>query len=232
MAGHGPTTLRGLLAVGVLGAVMALVGSGLVWAQDEGGVPSDTAGTFALVVPGENPRVSITVSLDGEDGKRTPLGTLVVELYPADAPLHVENFLKLVEKGYYDGTTFYRIVPSFIVQGGDPISKSDWKSPRLGSGGPGYIIAPEIVRKHVRGAVAAGRLSDAVNPNRESNGSQFYICLADLPALDRGGYTVFGQVVEGMDVVDKISRVKSAGPDTWRALQRVEMTSVKAQGRP
>lgn len=218
--------------VGVLGGVLALAGPGTARAQDEGGTPSDSAGTRRLVGAGGNPRVSIAVSLDGEDGKRTPLGTFVVELYPGDAPLHVENFLKLVEKGYYDGTTFHRIVPSFIVQGGDPISKSDWKSPRLGSGGPGYSIAPEIVRKHVRGAVAAGRHSDAVNPDRESNGSQFYICLADLPALDRGGYTVFGQVVEGMDVVDKISRVKSAGPDTWRALQRVEMTSVKAQGQP
>mgnify|MGYP001132341833 FL=1 len=216
----------------VAACLLIAAAPGAARAQEEDEAPTDSAAAQAEAVQGGNPRVAVTVTLEAEDGRRSDLGTFVVELYPADAPKHVENFLMHVEKGYYEGTTFHRIVPSFIVQGGDPISKSDWKSPRLGSGGPGYSIAPEIGRKHLRGAVAAGRHSDAVNPDRESNGSQFYLCLADLPALDRGGYTVFGQVVEGMDVVDKISRVRNAGPDTWRALQRIEMTSVKLEGQP
>jgi cyclophilin family peptidyl-prolyl cis-trans isomerase len=139
----------------------------------------------------------------------------------------VENFLKLAREGYYEQTTFHRIVPAFIVQGGDPISRTNWKSPRLGTGGPGYTLSAEIGRKHVRGAVAAARKSDEVNPAKESSGSQFFICLADLPSLDRNGYTVFGQVVEGMEVVEKISRVKNSGEDKNQALSRVVMTEVK-----
>ena len=114
-------------------------------------------------------------------------------------------------------------MPAFIVQGGDPISRSNWKSPRLGTGGVGYTIPAEISRKHVRGAVAAARKGDSVNPTRESSGSQFFICLADLPSLDRNGYSVFGQVVEGMDVVEKISRVKNSGEPKNQALSRIMM---------
>ncbi len=194
--------------------------------EDEGAAEDTTAAAPEDVETG--PRVAITVSVESEDGKMTGLGTFVIELYPEDAPKHVENFLKLVHEGYYEGTTFHRIVPGFIIQGGDPISRSDWRSPKVGTGGPTYTVPAEIGRKHMRGAVAAARKPDAVNPNRESSGSQFYIALADLPALDRGGYTVFGQVVEGMDVVDKIARVKNAGSANHnRALQRVEMTEVK-----
>jgi peptidyl-prolyl cis-trans isomerase B (cyclophilin B) len=176
------------------------------------------------------PRVAIAVSVEGEDGRKIGLGNIIVELHPEDAPQHVANFLKLVEEGFYSGSTFHRIVPAFVVQGGDQISKRNWKSSLLGTGrdGPFYTIPEEIGRKHLRGAVAAARKQDAVNPGRESSPTQFYICLADLPALDKDGYTVFGEVVEGMDVVDKISRVKNAGPGNRnQALQKVEMTSVR-----
>ncbi len=175
-----------------------------------------------------NPRVQISVSVEGEDGRITALGSFVIELYEEDAPRHVANFLELTGKRFFDDTTFHRIVPGFIVQGGDPISKSDWLSNVLGTGGPGYTLPAEVGRSHLRGAVAAARKPDSVNPSRESNGSQFFICLADLPALDRGAYTVFGQVVTGMDVVDKVARIKNAGPSNYnRALQRVFMTDVK-----
>jgi peptidyl-prolyl cis-trans isomerase B (cyclophilin B) len=211
-------------------AVLALVVAlpTLTAAQEE----TEGAAEDSLAVGGPaaegGTRVAISVSVEGEDGKMTGLGTFVIELYPEDAPQHVENFLKLVREKYFEGTTFHRLVPGFIIQGGDPISRSDWRSPKVGTGGPTYTVPAEIGRKHVRGAVAAARKPDAVNPNRESSGSQFYISLADLPALDRGGYTVFGMVVEGMDVVDKIARVRNAGSASHnRALQRVEMTEVK-----
>ena len=127
----------------------------------------------------------------------TDRGVIVIEFYPAVAPKTVANFETLAKKGFYNGLTFHRVVPGFVVQGGDP--KGD------GSGGPGYDIPAEIspAEKHLRGSVATARLGDAVNPDRKSSGSQFYICLEPQPGLD-GQYTVFGGVIEGMDVVDKI----------------------------
>lgn len=127
----------------------------------------------------------------------TDRGVIVIEFYPAVAPKTVANFETLAKKGFYNGLTFHRVVPGFVVQGGDP--KGD------GSGGPGYDVPAEIspAEKHLRGSVATARLGDAVNPDRKSSGSQFYICLEPQPGLD-GQYTVFGGVIEGMDVVDKI----------------------------
>ncbi len=127
----------------------------------------------------------------------TDRGVIVIEFYPAVAPKTVENFETLTKKGFYNGLTFHRVVPGFVVQGGDP--KGD------GSGGPGYDLPAEIspAEKHLRGSVATARLGDSVNPDRKSSGSQFYICLEPQPGLD-GQYTVFGGVIEGMAVVDKI----------------------------
>jgi peptidyl-prolyl cis-trans isomerase B (cyclophilin B) len=127
----------------------------------------------------------------------TDRGNIVIELYPNVAPKTVANFEALSKKGFYNGLTFHRVVPGFVVQGGDP--KGD------GSGGPGYDLPAEIspAEKHLRGTVATARLGDEVNPDRKSSGSQFYICLEPQPSLD-GQYTIFGGVVEGMNVVDKI----------------------------
>ncbi len=127
----------------------------------------------------------------------TDRGTVVIELYPKSAPKTVDNFETLVKKGFYNGLTFHRVEPGFVVQGGDPDG--------TGTGGPGYTVPAEIGEKHLRGSVAMARTSDQVNPQRASSGSQFYICLAPQPFLD-GQYTVFGGVIEGMDVVDKIQR--------------------------
>ncbi|HZS34643.1 MAG TPA: peptidylprolyl isomerase [Methylomirabilota bacterium] len=120
-------------------------------------------------------------------------GEIWIELFPEDAPKTVESFVALAARGFYDGLTFHRVVPGFVVQGGDP--KGD------GSGGPGYRLKAEFnQRRHVRGTVAMARAQDP-----DSAGSQFYICFGPQPHLD-GQYTVFGQVVEGMDVVDRIQR--------------------------
>ena len=132
----------------------------------------------------------------------TAEGDIVLDLFPKDAPKTVANFLKLVHSGFYDGLTFHRVVPGFVIQGGDPNSRNENPFDD-GKGGPGYTVPGEVKRKHVRGAVATARMPDVVNPKRESNGSQFYIALRDLPSLD-GGYTVFGQVISGWDTIDKL----------------------------
>jgi len=122
---------------------------------------------------------------------KTAKGTIKFALLPQYAPKTVENFVKLANKKFYDGLAFHRVVPGFVIQGGDPAGN--------GSGGPGYTIKAEFsARKHLLGTVAMAR-----TPDPDSAGSQFYICLAALPSLDNQ-YTVFGQVFEGQDVVNSI----------------------------
>jgi peptidylprolyl isomerase/peptidyl-prolyl cis-trans isomerase B (cyclophilin B) len=118
-------------------------------------------------------------------------GEIRIELFPEDAPKTVASFVTLAKKGFYNGLTFHRVVPGFMAQTGDP--KGD------GSGGPGYTLKAEFnPRKHIRGTVAMARRADP-----DSAGSQFYICFAPAPHLD-GQYTVFGQVVKGIETVDQI----------------------------
>jgi len=133
----------------------------------------------------------------------TAQGRIVIQLDEKAAPKTSANFKKLVQQGFYDGTSFHRVIAGFMIQGGDPNTK-DADPKNDGLGGPGYTVPAEIGLKHVRGAIATARQSDAVNPKRESSGSQFFIDVADLASLDAGGYTVFGKVIEGMDSVDKI----------------------------
>lgn len=166
----------------------------------------------------------------------TDYGNMLVELYDA-TPLHRDNFLKLVEKGYYDGLLFHRVINGFMIQGGDPNSKDAPSGQSLGTGGPGYTIPAEFVDTlyHLKGALAAARMGDAQNPEKKSSGSQFYIVqggpvddnllnskeaqknfhyptyirdayktVGGTPHLDRD-YTVFGRVIEGLDVIDKIA---------------------------
>lgn len=126
-------------------------------------------------------------------------GKIKVQMFPNDAPLNVCNVTNLAIKGFYHGLTFHRIVPGFVVQGGDP--KGD------GTGGPGYTVTAEIKRKHEKGSMAMARLSDEVNPEKRSSGSQFYFCLQPLPQLD-GNYTVIGRIVEGIDVLDRLGEAR------------------------
>jgi len=135
-------------------------------------------------------------------------GVITVELFPSDAPKHVENFLKLARAGFYDGQRFHRVVPGFVVQIGDPQSKTlPMDAPAMGTGGPGYTIKAEFnKRPFERGILGMARGGDP-----DSAGSQFYIMLGPASHLN-GQYTAFGRVVSGMDVVDKIKvgdRVKS-----------------------
>lgn len=121
----------------------------------------------------------------------TEHGEMMIELYPDVAPNHVASFKALIAKGYYDGLIFHRVIPDFMAQGGDPSG--------TGRGGPGYTIKAEFNdRKHIRGTLSMARTHDP-----DSAGSQFFICFVPYPSLD-GQYTVFGQVTQGLDVLDKI----------------------------
>jgi peptidyl-prolyl cis-trans isomerase B (cyclophilin B) len=159
------------------------------------------------------PKTDTTVSKDESNTviMETSMGNMTIELYPEDAPKHVANFKKLVNSKFYEGLLFHRIIPNFMIQGGDPNTKKDDKS-LYGQGGPGYTIPAEIKRKHEKGSLAAARLGDQQNPTRESSGSQFYIVTGDASHLD-GQYTVYGKVIKGMDVADKIQNVKTGPGD-------------------
>ncbi len=145
----------------------------------------------------------------------TKFGTMELMFYPEVAPKHVANFIDLAKKGFYEGTAFHRVIPGFMIQGGDPHSKNPDRS-KHGTGGPGYTIKAEFNEKpHRRGTLSMAR---AAHP--DSAGSQFFICVADAFYLDRQ-YTVFGEVVSGMEVVDKIvsqPRDKADNP-----LEKIEM---------
>ncbi len=126
----------------------------------------------------------------------TSKGDIEVEFYGEVAPLTVSNFIFLAEENFYDNLTFHRYEPNFVIQGGDPLG--------TGTGGPGYTVPAEFSEKiHERGALAMARLGDAVNPEKASSGSQFYITLEATPFLD-GEYTVFGKVSAGIDIVDSL----------------------------
>lgn len=136
----------------------------------------------------------------------TKFGAIAIRFYPDDAPRHVENFVRLVKMGFFDGTTFHRVVPGFLIQGGDPLSKHADRSLH-GTGGPGYFLPPEPNdRPHKRGAVSMAKMPRESNSTRDfnDNGSQFFICVGENSGLDRR-YTVFGEVVRGIDVIDKIA---------------------------
>ena len=130
----------------------------------------------------------------------TAKGTIELELYADETPNTVANFEKLANAGFYDGTRFHRVIPNFMIQGGDPLSKTG--KGRVGTGGPGYTIKCETqrnVHKHVAGTLAMA------HAGKDTGGSQFFICHAPQPHLD-GVHTVFGQVTKGMDVVSKIAQ--------------------------
>jgi cyclophilin family peptidyl-prolyl cis-trans isomerase len=188
-------------------------------------------GTAWSATPAKKSAAKTTKAADTEEVGviETNMGTIVIRFYDKDAPLTVANFKKLANSKFYDGTTFHRVIPQFVIQGGDPNSKDSDRS-NDGLGGPGYTVPAEIKQLNKRGAVATARLPDQVNPKRESSGSQFYICLADLGSLDKGGYTVFGTVIEGMDVVDKISQVQRDDRDN--PVTPVVMKKVSIEKRP
>lgn len=154
----------------------------------------------------------------------TDFGDMYLWLHK-ETPLHRENFLKLAGEGYYNGTTFHRIINNFMIQGGDPNSL-DSDTTNDGKGGPGYTIEAEILDTfvHVRGALAAARLPNNVNPTKASSGSQFYIVhkTNGSTASLNGQYTVFGQVIKGVEIVDQIIVQPKNSAD--RPLTNIPMT--------
>ncbi|MDE7148830.1 MAG: peptidylprolyl isomerase [Bacteroidales bacterium] len=181
----------------------------------------------------------------------TPYGDMVVRLYD-ETPKHRDNFVKLVEEGFYDDLLFHRVIDNFMIQGGDPDSKGAPANKMLGMGDVGYTVPAEFVDGlyHKKGALAAARQGDAVNPAKASSGCQFYIVQGQVypqemfamfesrglklneeqkrlystvggtPHLD-GDYTVFGEVIEGLDVIDKIAAVQTNGAD--RPIEDIRM---------
>jgi cyclophilin family peptidyl-prolyl cis-trans isomerase len=153
----------------------------------------------------------------------TKFGEIKIRFYPDDAPRHVENFINLAKMGFFDGTTFHRVVPGFLIQGGDPFSKNADRTTH-GTGGPGYFLTPEPSdRPHKRGAVSMAKMPRESNSTRDfnDNGSQFFICVGDNSGLDRR-YTVFGEIFRGIEVLDKI--VAAARDAADNPLEPITMT--------
>lgn len=155
-------------------------------------------------------RATIAVSSQGESW-----GDIVLKFYTDVALNHAKNFCKLAAENFYNGTTFHRVIPGFMIQGGDPNSKNADRS-NHGMGGPGYHIKAEFNNKpHKRGVLSMARAQDP-----DSAGSQFFICVADASFLD-GQYTAFGEVISGMEIADRVVAVKRDGRDN--PLERIEM---------
>ncbi len=145
----------------------------------------------------------------------TKLGKIELKFFPEVAPNHVKNFVELAQKGFYDGTTFHRVIPGFMIQGGDPNTKNTDRS-KHGMGGPGYTVKAEFNEKlHKRGILSMARAQDP-----DSAGSQFFICVADAPFLNKK-YSVFGEVVSGLEMVDKIVSAQRDKMDN--PVERIEM---------
>ena len=148
---------------------------------------------------------------------KTKFGDIEIKLFPDKAPKHVENFVKLAKSGFYNGTIFHRVIPGFMIQGGDPNTKDLNKKELYGMGGPGHSVKAEFNdTPHKRGIVSMARSNDP-----DSAGSQFFIVVEDSPFLD-GKYTVFGQVVKGMGFADKIVMQPRDARDN--PTDRIEMT--------
>jgi peptidyl-prolyl cis-trans isomerase B (cyclophilin B) len=203
-------------------------------------------------------KIMVTAPIECLVEIETDLGTMTVQLSNA-TPQHRDNFVKLAEEGYFDGLLFHRVINGFMIQGGDPNSRDAKPNQPLGMGGPGYTVPAEFVDSlyHVKGALAAARQGDNVNPEKKSSGSQFYIVqgkplskeeldmmearkgirytkeqrdtymtLGGTPFLDRD-YTVFGKVIKGLDVIDKIAAVQTGAGDRPQQDVKMKMKVIK-----
>jgi peptidyl-prolyl cis-trans isomerase B (cyclophilin B) len=185
------------------------VGRTLVWLAVAGVMllAAGRAGVQAQTASGKAPQAIID----------TKFGSMEIRFFPDKAPKHVENFMKLTKSGFYDKTIFHRVIPGFMIQGGDPHTKDEKDKSKYGTGDPGYKVKAEFNDlPHVRGIVSMARAQDP-----DSAGSQFFIVLKDSPSLN-GKYTVFGEVIKGMEVADKIVSQPRDARDN--PLERIEMT--------
>ena len=190
---------------------------------------------FAAVLLG---LISGVTHLRAEEKKESPMnasnevaviktneGDMVIQFWTDAAPKTVENFKKLARAGFYDGTIFHRIVKNFMIQGGDPLSKDPSKEDRYGSGGPGYKIKAEFNdHSHERGVISMAR-----EPDPDSAGSQFFICLAPVTRLDHQ-YTTFGKLIKGDDVLENIGAAevsRNSSGEMSKPTQRIVIESIK-----
>jgi len=188
-----------MLAGGLIGAMLLVSGIGLLPAADN----TPTSKTEAS----KSVRAIV----------KTKFGDIEIKFYPDVAPKHVENFVKLAKAGFYNGTIFHRVIPGFMIQGGDPNTKDSLKKDTYGQGGPGHSVKAEFSDvPHKRGIVSMARAADP-----DSAGSQFFIVVEDSRFLDRK-YSVFGEVTKGIGVADKIVNLPRDERDNPR--ERVEMT--------
>jgi len=206
------------------GAVLLLIAWGLYVLSGTSGTSSNSIASSSDQTNASVKQVKPTVSPSQftEATISTNKGDIVVRLYGAEAPKTVENFAKLANKGFYNGTKFHRVIKGFMIQGGDPLSKDDTQKARWGTGGPGYQFEDEITaHKLVRGSLAMA------NAGPNTNGSQFFIVTADAtPWLD-GKHTNFGEVISGMDVVAAIESVKTETND--RPVEPIVITRIVAR---
>lgn len=196
------TAKKGCLLTGGALALLAALSILFLSACASAPAPTTGGGSAAKLAPQQRsnmykaaPAMTIDVNKSYVATIKTAKGNIVAELYPKDAPQHVNNFVFLARDGFFDNLTFHRVVAGFVIQGGDPLG--------TGLGGPGYNVPPEIKGKHSKGALAMARQGGPAQTT-PSSGSQFYITLDAQPGLD-GQYTVFGQVTQGMDVVQNIA---------------------------
>lgn len=159
----------------------------------------------------ENPDSTMTKSTVAEPvfDIQTNMGTIRIKLY-SKTPKHRDNFVRLASEHFYDSLLFHRVIEGFMIQGGDPNTRDTSKVAQYGQGGPGYTIPAEFVPEyyHKKGALAAARMGDFVNPSKASSGSQFYIVQDEMNCIHLDGeYTVFGETVQGLDVIDRIASV-------------------------
>lgn len=193
------STKKGCFLTGAL-ALIAILSTLFLMACSS--APASTGGNAAKLAPQQRsemyksaPAMTIDVNKTYVATIKTAKGNIVVELYPKDAPQHVNNFVFLARDGFYNGLTFHRVEAGFVIQGGDPLGN--------GTGGPGYTVPPEIKAKHTQGAIAMARRGGPAQTT-PSSGSQFYITITATSFLD-GQYTAFGQTTAGMEVVEKIA---------------------------
>lgn len=259
---HISETEKKLLPMKMFYFTVLIIGSAFYFsacANQQSGESNDRSGDFAETEttqpaaqsPAETP--SQPVQKNQKVRIKTDYGDMTVLLYD-ETPIHRDNFIKLTKEGYYDGTLFHRVINDFMIQGGDPDSRDAAPNQPLGRGGPGYTLEaefnPEFI--HKKGALAAARQGDQVNPQRRSSGSQFYIVhgkrvsaaelnnmvaqsgafytqeqintygeIGGTPFLDQQ-YTVFGEVIDGMEVIDRIAALPTGTAN--RPVQDIEMT--------
>jgi peptidyl-prolyl cis-trans isomerase B (cyclophilin B) len=213
---------------------LAALAAAVMFAVATSGCAAPTApaapasGQTGAATSGEPPLHTSTVKVAGTEVAvlKTAKGDIQIAFYAKEAPNTVASFIELTRKGFYDGTKFHRVEPGLLIQGGDPLSKTD--DPATGTGGPGWRLKAEFnAEKHIEGTVAMARREDG----NDTAGSQFYIMFAPNRMLD-GKYTVFGRVISGMDVLANIQRRDPDTKDPPRPDKIIEAKIVRLRGRP